>query len=223
MKHSFLLFLLILVSSPFLMAQNKSLSYLALGDSYTIGESVSADERWPYQLVARLAEDGIDVDTPEIIAATGWTTDELNAAIDASGNKKKYDMVSLLIGVNNQYRGYHIEIFKNEFAELLFKAAKFAGNDFKKVFIVSIPDYGVTPFGESGDPEKIAREIDQYNSIAKSIAKENGVRFYDINPLSKTARGEKKLTAEDGLHPSGEMYSKWVEVMYEGVKSGLSR
>ena len=204
-----------------IMAQDQQISYLALGDSYTIGESVEPDERWPHQLVARLAQDGINVMTPEIIATTGWTTDELNAAIEASGNRKTYDMVSLLIGVNNQYRGYHIEIYKNEFAELLFTAARFAGNDFSKVFIVSIPDYGVTPFGQKKDPETIGKEVDQYNKIAKEIAKENGVRFYDINPVSKTALGNEGLTAEDTLHPSGDMYRLWVDVMYEGVKKSL--
>jgi lysophospholipase L1-like esterase len=203
------------------MAQEKKITYLALGDSYTIGESVDPDERWPHQLVAMLDKSGINVETPEIIATTGWTTDELNSAIEASGNNNTYDLVSLLIGVNNQYRGYHIEIYKNEFAELLFKAAKFAGNDFSRVFIVSIPDYGVTPFGQKKDPEKIAREIDQYNEIAKQIALENGVRFFDINPVSKEALGNDDLTAEDGLHPSGVMYEMWVNVMFGGVKEIL--
>ena len=220
MKNLLLSFILFLTSVS-IMAQNEKLTYLALGDSYTIGESVQPDDRWPYQLVARLKADGILVDTPEIIATTGWTTDELNAAIESSGNRNRYDMVSLLIGVNNQYRGYHIEIYKNEFAELLFKAAKYAGNDFSKVFIVSIPDYGVTPFGKGKDAKKITKEVDQYNAIAREIAKENGVRFYDINPVSKTADGVENLTAEDGLHPSGEMYKLWVDVIYEGVKNGL--
>ena len=221
MKFSFLLISFLLFFSTFVMAQDKKLSYLALGDSYTIGESVSPEDRWPHQLVARLKEEGILVNTPEIIATTGWTTDELNAGIEKSGNRLRYDLVSLLIGVNNQYRGYHIEIFKNEFAELLFKAAKYAGNNFDNVFVVSIPDYGVTPFGKEKDPEKIAKEIDTYNAIAKAIAKENGVRFYDINPVSKTAKNVESLTAEDGLHPSAEMYSLWVEVMFEGVKNSL--
>ena len=220
MTRSFFLIIPFLILSVNIMAQEKK-TYLALGDSYTIGESVEAEKRWPHQLVSRLEKDGVSFDTPEIIAVTGWTTHELIEGIESSGNRKKYDMVSLLIGVNNQYRGYHIEIYKNEFAELLFTAARFAGNDFSKVFVVSIPDYGVTPFAESKDPEKIAREIDQYNKIAKEICKENNVRFYDITPVSKTAKGKEELTAEDGLHPSGEMYELWVNEMYAGVLKHL--
>jgi len=201
------------------MAQQTKKRFLALGDSYTIGESVEASGRWPHQLTTQMEKEGVIFNTPEIIAVTGWTTHELIEGIQNSDAKGPYDMVSLLIGVNNQYRGYHIEIYKNEFAELLFTAAKFAGNDFSKVFVVSIPDYGVTPFAQSKDPQKISKEIDLYNKIAREIAEENGVKFFDITPVSKTAKGIDTLTAEDGLHPSSDMYSLWVDVLWKDLVS----
>lgn len=189
----------------------ESLTYLALGDSYTIGESVEEALRWPVQLVGQLNRNGFHYAEPQIIARTGWTTDELKEAIGNTETREEYDMVSLLIGVNNQYRGYDFDQYETEFVGLLEQAISFAGGDASKVFVVSIPDYGVTPFGRRGNPEKIARELDQYNTYALAQAEERGVRFYNITPISREAADNEGLIASDNLHPSGEMYTRWVE------------
>lgn len=195
--------------------------YLALGDSYTIGEAVPADERWPHILQGRLVGDGLKVEMPKIIATTGWTTDELQAAIDKENPAKNYDLVSLLIGVNNQYRGYPIGQYKTEFESLLKQAIAFAQNRAERTFVVSIPDYGVTPFAAEKDPPKIARELDEYNAIAQEICKKYQVAFVDITPGSRRASEDPALVAEDGLHPSGKMYKEWVDAAYPVVKSML--
>lgn len=196
------------------MNENKpqeSLTYLALGDSYTIGESVDEAMRWPVQLVSQLNNNGLNYAVPQIIARTGWTTDELTEAIGNTETQETYDMVSLLIGVNNQYRGYDFGQYETEFVVLLEQALGFAGGDANRVFVVSIPDYGVTPFGRRGNPEKIAQELDQYNAYAKEQAEARGVRFYNITPISREAAENNDLIARDNLHPSGEMYTRWVE------------
>lgn len=191
--------------------ETESLRYLALGDSYTIGESVDENLRWPVQLAARLNENGANYDDPQIIATTGWTTNELQAGINEANPQGPYDLVSLLIGVNNQFRGYEFSQYETEFVELLDQAIGFAGGDVNKVFVVSIPDYGLTPFGSRFGPEKIARELDEYNAYAKAQAEERGVNFYDITPISREAGQNPDLVARDNLHPSGEMYTRWVE------------
>lgn len=197
--------------------------HLALGDSYTIGEAVSKEERWPEQLAARLFADSIRIE-PEIIATTGWTTDELLNGIVSENPSGPYDLVSLLIGVNNQYRGYPIDQYEREFKQLLNKAIEFAGGNPYNVFVVSIPDYGVTPFAkEKGlDSEKIAEELHRYNAIAEKIATLRDVRFINITPGSKDAANDPELIAEDGLHPSAKMYERWVDEMYQAVYSQLS-
>ena len=197
-------------------------TYLALGDSYTIGESVEISERFPVQLANRLQADGVDIIDPEILATTGWTTDELSTAIKASPFRDStFSLVSLLIGVNNQFRGYDFETYKAEFRSLLERAVKFArGNKFR-VFVVSIPDYGVTPFGKSRDSEKIAREIDQYNQANKMITEEMDILYFDITPISRKAENDSELIAKDGLHPSGKMYSEWLDLIYPEIKSRL--
>ncbi|WP_422361606.1 SGNH/GDSL hydrolase family protein [Reichenbachiella sp.] len=197
--------------------------YLALGDSYTIGEAVAADERWPHILQGRLVGDGIKVELPKIIATTGWTTDELQAAIDKEKPAKNYDLVSLLIGVNNQYRGYPIDQYKKEFESLLQQAIAFAQDRADRTFVLSIPDYGVTPFAAEKDPPKIARELDEYNAIAKRICDKYEVAFVDITPGSRRAASEPTLVAEDGLHPSGKMYKEWVDAAYPVVKPMLKK
>lgn len=196
-------------------------SFLALGDSYTIGQSVAEDQRWPVQLAEKLNELGIGIDEPRIIARTGWTTDELKAAIKEENISEKYDLVSLLIGVNNQYRGYPIAQQEKEFEELLIKAIEFAGNDTSRVFIVSIPDYGVTPFANGSDQQKIATEIDQYNEINKSIAAKHKITYFDITPISREAKEKQSLIASDGLHPSGEMYAQWVDLILPWAEEEL--
>lgn len=191
----------------------KEFSYLALGDSYTIGEMVSAEESFPAQLAASLNADSLQFASPHIVAKTGWTTDELDAGINAAqGLKQKYDLVTLLIGVNNQYRGRDTAEYRKQFTGLLQRAIKFAGNNHKHVFVLSIPDWGVTPFAAANgrNDATVAREIDIYNSINKYIAEQFGVSYTDITPHSRLAKADATLIASDGLHPSGLMYAEWV-------------
>ena len=185
------------------------LSYLALGDSYTIGESVKTSERWPVQLVAKLKEKNVDFSEPKIIAKTGWTTDELIAAISKASITQKFDMVSLLIGVNNQYRGRSSAVFVEEFKSLLQQAVGFSKNGKKGVFVVSIPDWGVTPFASGRDRESIAKQIDEFNTLSKSVCDKEGIVYVDITDISRLP--DPSFIANDGLHPSGNMYAKWVE------------
>jgi lysophospholipase L1-like esterase len=187
------------------------LSYLALGDSYTIGESVNEDQRWPMQLAKSLTSNGIAVSPPQIIAKTGWTTDELKAKIISENITKKYDLVSLLIGVNNQYRGRSVEEFRKEYVDLLNTAIQFSGNQPQHVFIVSIPDWGVTPFGRNSPKKSISEQIDLFNAIKKEETEKRGILFFDITPISRRAITDPSLIAEDGLHPSGKMYQLWTE------------
>lgn len=198
------------------------LKYLALGDSYTIGESVAVGERWPVVLANRLRAKGLEFDDPDIIAKTGWTTDELMLAIQDQNPASDYDLVTLLIGVNNQYRGYPIAQYEKEFDTLLKQAVSFAEGKTENVFIVSIPDYGVTPFAKEKNPKKIARELEEYNSTAKSIGAGFGVPFIDITPISEGAKEDLSLVAPDGLHPSGKMYAEWVDKVFPVIYSGIS-
>lgn len=198
-----------------------SLSYLALGDSYTIGESVAEELRWPVQLAKKLSDSGTPVDPPRIIATTGWTTDELQSAIAQAGVESTYDLVSLLIGVNNQYREYPFEQYEKEFSELLETAIEISGNRQNRVFVVSIPDYGVTPFGQKKEPAKIAVELDRYNAKAKEISEDRGVIFINITDISKNALNDSSLVADDQLHPSGKMYTQWVERIFPALRALL--
>ena len=188
-------------------------TYLALGDSYTIGEAVSASESFPYQLKDTLVKQGHPVESIQIIAQTGWTTDELQAAIDAATLSPPYDMVTLLIGVNNQYRGYSVANYGVEFEQLLRQAIAFAGADEDRVRVLSIPDWGVTPFAqkEGRVADKVAKEIDAFNAAAQEISENLGVVFINITPHSRLAATELSLLAPDGLHPSGKMYAHWVQ------------
>lgn len=190
----------------------KTARFLALGDSYTIGESVPPAERWPVQLAALLRGRGIEVGPPEIIARTGWTTDELDTAITAADPKGSYELVSLLIGVNNQFRGRDAEQYRNQFRGLLQRAIGFAGGQASRVIVLSIPDWGVTPFAASRDREKIAREIDQFNAINREETLRAGARYVDVTPVSRRGAGDPSLNAEDGLHPSGSQYRLWAEL-----------
>ncbi len=205
------------------MAEPKNgipLKFLALGDSYTIGESVATAERWPVVLAERLKEKGVSIEVPEIIATTGWTTDELKDGIEKAGPEGSYDLVSLLIGVNNQYRGYDTAVYEKEFRELLNIALGFAEKR-SRVFVVSIPDYGVTPFGKEKDPKKISQEIDLYNQINKDLSSKAGVQYFDITGISRQAADDPELVADDGLHPSGKMYRQWVNIILPGVEKML--
>jgi lysophospholipase L1-like esterase len=193
----------------------KKYYYLALGDSYTIGEKVPPRDIFPNQVYAMVKNDSVDLQTPRIIAKTGWTTDELETGIVAANNadplRSAYDLVSLLIGVNNQYRGRSVENYKPEFEELLKKAIAYAGNKAERVVVLSIPDWGVTPFADGRDRAQIAREIDAYNAANKQIAKQFHVHYIDITPWTREAATDISLLAPDGLHPSGKEYKRWAE------------
>jgi lysophospholipase L1-like esterase len=186
--------------------------FLALGDSYTIGESVAAEERWPAQLAALLNAAGVEVSAPLIIAATGWTTDELAAGIDAADARGPFDLVSLLIGVNNQYRGHDPEQYRAEFAGLLTRAIAFAGGEPSAVIVLSIPDWGVTPFANGRERAQIAAAIDAFNAINREAAEAAGARYVDVTPISRRAATDPALIAADGLHPSGAMYAEWARL-----------
>jgi lysophospholipase L1-like esterase len=196
-------------------AQARATTFLALGDSYTIGEGVAPSGRWPMQLADALRERGVAIDDPKIIARTGWTTDELSDAIDVefagAASPPRFDFVSLLIGVNNQYRGRSVDEYATQFEVLLVRAIGFARGREDRVMVLAIPDWGVTPFGrQSGrDTAKISRELDAYNAAARAICARRGVAFVDIAPVSRARGAEAKMLADDGLHPSSEMYSEW--------------
>ncbi len=188
------------------------LTYLALGDSYTIGEGVAPRERWPMQLVVALRRDGIAVDDPRVIATTGWTTDELSAAIDAAEPLGTWDFVSLLIGVNNQYRGRDAGEYAQQFDALLRRAVSLAGGRAGRVLVLSIPDWGVTPFAhaDGADPSRVEHELDDYNARARLRCEAAGVAFVDITPVSRARGAEPAMLVADGLHPSGAMYALWM-------------
>jgi lysophospholipase L1-like esterase len=198
-------------------------TYLALGDSYTIGESIKQAESFPYQLQNLLKAQGKNVSDPKIIAVTGWTTDELQSAIKREALTGTYSFVTLLIGVNNQYRGYPINTYKKEFAELLQTAIAFAGGNKSKVFVVSIPDWGATPFGKNSgrSPQTIATEIDNFNTANQEITLAAGVNYTNITPASRNATTDIALVANDGLHPSGKMYAEWANALLTKVADVL--
>lgn len=191
-------------------AQSKY-SYLALGDSYTVGESVSEYERWPVQLAGLLRKDSVDVADPDIIARTGWTTAELQDEITRSGNQKTYALVSLLIGVNNQYRGQSQDRYRPEFRDLLQTSIRFAGSRADRVFVLSIPDWGGSPYAAGRDKARITRDIDQFNAITRDECQKLNVAFVDITPITRQAAGDNTQFANDGLHYSGKQMKLWAE------------
>jgi len=183
--------------------------FLALGDSYTIGQSVSTSERWPNQLVSELSSQGFNVAELRIIAQTGWRTDNLQSAISQLLPLTGYNLVSLLIGVNNQFQGGSIQTYTQQFDDLLQQAIWLAGNDPRHVFVLSIPDYAYTPFG--GGNSAISAAIDEFNSVKRFITETYNVRYIDITPISRKGLEDPSLVAIDGLHPSGKMYGLWVQ------------
>lgn len=199
-------------------------TYLALGDSYTVGERVPKIQSFPYQLGTLLNSFNLDVQNPDIIAVTGWTTDDLISGISRSEFKdKKYDLVTLLIGVNDQYQGRSKDNYRIKFAQLLHTAIDFAKGDTSKVFVVSIPDWGVTPFA-GGRDSVIGPDIDAFNAINREeTAKAHVPNYIDINPISKKAATDLTLVAEDGLHPSGAMYKLWVDEIMPEVRKRLQQ
>lgn len=196
-------------------------SYLALGDSYTIGEQVPFAENFPNQTVQLLRRSGFAFQAAEIIAKTGWTTDELNNAIENTTTLKTYDIVSLLIGVNNQYRGRSVTEFKVEFEHLLQLAIQFADNKPYRVFVLSIPDWGVTPFAEGRDRKQVAEQIDGYNYICETSAKQFLANYINITASQRKDGDKTEFLAADGLHPSGREYSKWATKLSDAVLKEL--
>ncbi len=215
------------ITLPFLMtmalnsAAQKQRSFLALGDSYTIGESVPIYESFPYQTVQLLRNKGLSVHAAEIIAKTGWTTDELIAGIEKTTFSQSYDIVTLLIGVNNQYRGKDPSTYEQEFEKLLNKAIAFAGGNKQHVFVLSIPDWGATPFAVSRDRLKIGKEIDLFNAINRKITDAAGIAYVSITEGSREATSNALLVAKDGLHPSGLEYRKWAKKLAEAILQSI--
>ena len=214
------------ITLPFLttMALNstaqKQRSFLALGDSYTIGEAVSAAESFPYQLKEALLKQGHTVESLKIIAQTGWTTDELQTAIAAETLSPPYDLVTLLIGVNNQYRGYSVANYRVEFEQLLRQAIAFAGDDAARVRVLSIPDWGVTPFAtqKGVDPIQVANGIAAYNQAKKEICEKQGIQFIDITDDYRINGGSTEGVVEDQLHPSKLIYEQWTGKLLSELK-----
>jgi lysophospholipase L1-like esterase len=199
----------------------KAYTYLALGDSYTIGEQVEAKENFPNQVTAILKEKGIGFDAPEVVAQTGWTTDELQMAIKKAGLKQRYDFVTLLIGVNNQYRGRKVNDYVPEFESLLKQAIEFAGNDTNHVIVLSIPDWGATPFAAERDRNQIAKEIDEYNSACELISKKYKVHYINITQSTRESAADISFLTSDGLHPSGKEYARWAKKVVAFIQEKL--
>lgn len=197
--------------------------YLALGDSYTIGEGVSDQNCWPNQLATLLRARNIEIGTVHIVARTAWTTDELADAIDAEGPKGPFDLVTLLIGVNDQYRSRPVQPFATEFVQLLRRAKKLSGNRPSQIIAISIPDWGATPFAEGRDRTLISAEILTYNDRARELAIAAGAHWVDVTEISRDMLRDPALVAVDGLHPTGEMYRRWAEHILPIAISALSR
>lgn len=194
--------------------------YLALGDSYTIGESVSEEQRWPIQLAKLLVKEGVQAQVT-IIARTGWTVDELWDGIQANPPGGTYDLVTLLIGVNDQYRGYPLDGYREDFRFMLGKAVEYAGGDPDKVIVLSIPDWGVTPFAAGRDSEEIMKKIDQFNLVNHEETRKSGAHYVEVTSISREAVNDRALIASDELHPSGKMYAMWAEKVLPVVKEIL--
>jgi len=204
---------------PMTMPANTTHAFLALGDSYTIGQNVLPAENFPNQTVQLLKSQGYDFRSPEIVATTGWTTDELQNNINNRTFSAPYDIVTLLIGVNNQYRGRPVESYKPEFENLLKQAIQFAGGKADHVIVLSIPDWGVTPFAMGRDRDQIAKEIDEYNAANKTISEKYNVNYIDITPWTREAANDQSLVASDGLHPSAKEYKRWSEKLADKIKA----
>ncbi len=199
------------------MAQKKVYTYLALGDSYTIGESVPVYDNFPYQLVQMMRKKGQEVHAPEIVAKTGWTTGELLAGISAVQLESSYDFVTLLIGVNNQYRGLPAEEYAQQFEMLLKMAIKYAGGKASNVIVVSIPDWGATPFAKDRNRAEISEQISDFNLRNSRISAKHNVKYVDITEGSREALINQDLVAKDKLHPSGQEYQRWAEAVLKAM------
>lgn len=197
--------------------EQPSLKYLALGDSYTIGESVTEQQRWPTLIHQSIRKAGYSIHAPKIIAKTGWRTDNLLHAIKMQlDTSEKYDLVSVLIGVNNQFQSASITSYEEDLRKLFDQAISYCKTGKKGVFVLSIPDYGATPYGASR-ASTIGEAIDQWNAVYKKVTLEYGLSWYNITPISRKATTDRSLVANDGLHPSGKMYQQWVDFIGPNV------
>jgi lysophospholipase L1-like esterase len=218
-------FVVLVVLAGFAMtAAHAAGRYLALGDSYTIGEGVAAEGRWPVQLAKRLRAGGVDIGDPEIVATTGWTTDELSAAMDTATFSPPYALVTLLIGVNNQYRGRSLANYREEFATLLSRAIALAGERADHVVVVSIPDWGITGFARKHgrDAHRTGVEIDAFNATAREIAHDRGVAFVDVTGISRAAGDAPDALVDDRLHPSAAQYARWTEAILAAARQATT-
>ena len=202
-----------------------TIAYLALGDSYSIGEGVVEAARWPMQLARALREGGIPIADPRIIATTGWSTDELAAAMDAAEPLGEWDVVSILVGVNDQYRGYAVDDYRARFTHLLRRAIALTDTNPRQVFVLSIPDWGVTPFAQASGRalQQIADELDAYNAAAREICIAHDVAFVDITRASREFGAQPTMLADDGLHPSAAMYAEWTRLALPVVRARLAK
>jgi lysophospholipase L1-like esterase len=211
----------IIETKPRYQENTKMLKILALGDSYTVGEGLQRAESWPMQLAEQLRKDKLEVDTPLIIAATGWTTTDLLRAIARSNLNPPYDIVTLLIGVNDQFQGFSEDGYATGFEKLLLSAVDFAGGKSRRVIVISIPDYSVTPFGKRFGPAGVRAAIDSFNEINKKLAEDRGVHYVNVTEISRKAAEDSTLLASDGLHPSSKMYAEWVRLIAPLLESAL--
>lgn len=213
--------ILLVMSQAF---SQKPLRYLALGDSYTIGEKVPESESWPFQLTAYLRAEGYDIQNPEIIAVTGWRTDELQDSIASQDYRSdSFDLVSLLIGVNNQYQKKPFKTFKSEFEDLVQTAIALSAHNQKAVFVVGIPDYSLSEFAQDKSLKNVSSRLKRYNRYIQKISQRYGVAYYPLQQLSRPLHRDKLMLAEDLLHPSGEQYKAWVESFKENVAEQLKQ
>jgi lysophospholipase L1-like esterase len=197
------------------------LNYLALGDSYTVGEHIASSGRWPMQLAAKIRSSGTDLSDPIILARTGWTTSDLQSAMDDANFQGPYDLVTLLIGLNDEYRGYALDSTSDHFSVLLNRSIALAGKNAAHVVVLSIPDWGITPFGKQAGRANVTEEIKQFNAAEKELTEKSGAAWVDIGEPSNQVATDMTLVASDGLHPSAKLYERWVELAVPAVKTAL--